>query len=110
MPAQARTPEELDVLLEDAFLVRDGEAIGALFEPAAVVAHRGRSARGADVAPFIAGLWRSGVAYTAEPPVVLQSRETALVVAERAISVVRRDGAAGWRYTITAIDMEAARP
>ena len=37
MPGGARTPEELETLLEDAFLLRDNAALVQLFEPTAVL-------------------------------------------------------------------------
>lgn len=110
MPAGAFTPEELETLLEDAFVVRDRSGLRALFEPTAVVAYGRQCAREGDVAPFLAGLWREGFAYVAKPPVVLQAHDTALIVAGRAISVAHRDRSECWRYAITAIDMEVTQP
>jgi hypothetical protein len=106
----ASTPEELETLLEDAFVVRDREALAGLFEPTAVVAHHGRCAREADLAPFLAYLWRAGVTYVARPPVVIQARDTALILAGRTVSVAHRDTSACWRFAIKAIDMEACQP
>jgi hypothetical protein len=34
---EARTPEELETLLEDAFTVRDGTAVASLFEARGIV-------------------------------------------------------------------------
>ena len=41
MKRGARTPEELETLLEDAFVVRDGEALIELFEDGAVLVGSG---------------------------------------------------------------------
>ena len=64
MTAGALTPEELDTLLEDAFVVRDVAAVAELFEAHALLAAGGAaSARGADIAAFVAGLWAHDVTY-----------------------------------------------
>lgn len=96
----ARTPEELETLLEDALLLGDATALAALFEDGAVVAagFTPREARGADeIASFAAA---SGGPYLANPRRVLEARETALVVADGAINVARRGEDGAWRYTI----------
>lgn len=79
----ARTPEELEALLEDAALLGDDEAIGALFEPDGVVA-------GA------AGL----TGYTADPRTVVQAGDVALVLSPHGVSVVRRGTGGAWRFVI----------
>ena len=38
MPAGARTPEELETLLEDAFVLHDPQALAELFQPGALLA------------------------------------------------------------------------
>jgi len=54
---EARTPEELETLLEDAFTVRDGTAVASLFEARGIVVPGGglEEARGsvADRLPFL---------------------------------------------------------
>ena len=110
MEPGAGTPEELETLLEDALVVEDVEALGGLFEPAAVVAHHDRAARGGRIAPFLVGLRAVGFCYVAGPQLVLQARDTALIVGGESISVVHRDAASRWRYAITAIDPKGARP
>lgn len=78
----ARTPEELDTLLEDAFITDDRRALDDLFEPGAVLI---------------------GSAHVAGRSNVLQARDTALLVGERSISVaLRRDGR--WRFAIALLD------
>jgi ketosteroid isomerase-like protein len=109
MRSGARTPEDLEVLLEDAFVVRDGEAVAHLFEDAAVlVAGAGHpEARTAQqIARNARALWERDVAYLADPRRIVQARDTALVVADRAINVLRRGPDGMWRYAIALLDTE----
>lgn len=101
MRSGARTPEELETLLEDAFVVQDRAAVVDLFEPDGLVAApTGNTARGAAIGPFVAGLWAQDLIYLAGPERILQARDTGLVIAEQAISVVRRRDDQ-WRYAIS---------
>jgi hypothetical protein len=102
MATGARTPEELETLLEDAVLVRDADALAGLFEAGAVVALgvEATEARGEEIAGAVAGLWEREIGYLAEPRRVLQTRDVALIVADGAISVVHRDADRRWRYAI----------
>jgi hypothetical protein len=103
----ARTPEELENLLEDAFVVRDREALSQLFEADAVLEGQGRRARGGrEIARHAAALWESEQTYVAEPRHVLQARDTALVVARGSINVVRRGSDGAWRYAISLLTTE----
>jgi len=111
MSPGARTPEELETLLEDAFIVRDRAAVADLFEAGAVLAAgagppeaRGRAA----IARCAAALWARGRAYVAAPQRVLQARDTALVVGERGVTVVRRGRDGTWRYTIALLTLDGA--
>jgi hypothetical protein len=82
MRAGAPTPEELETLLEDALIMRDHAALDELLEPQAVVIGD----------HYIAGRSR-----------VLQTRDTALLIASGSIGVaLRRDGR--WRFTIALLD------
>lgn len=104
MPAGARTPEELETLLEDAFVLGDRLALIQLFEPAAVLAAGGGldDARGhREIARVAAALWDSQHTYLADPRRVLQAGDTALVLGGRAINVARRGGDGSWRYAIS---------
>jgi Domain of unknown function (DUF4440) len=105
----ARTPEELETLLEDAFVLRDGEALAPLFEAGAVLAPgdgprvtRGRAA----IARAAAALWARDRAYVAAPWRVLQARDTALVVGRWGIHVVRRGRDGAWRYAISLLCLD----
>jgi len=100
---EARTPEELETLLEDAFTVRDGAAVASLFEARGIVVPGGglEEARGSEqiqrLATTMCDLDHS---YFADPVRVLQVHNTALVLAERAINVLRRGDDGSWRYAI----------
>jgi hypothetical protein len=110
MCAGARTPEELETLLEDAFLLRDQHALVQLFHPGAVlVVDRGLpEARGRrQIAEAAAQLWDSQRDYLADPRRVLQVRDTALVLAGHGINVVRRGDDGSWRYAISLLGLSA---
>jgi hypothetical protein len=108
MGTGARTPEELETLLEDAFVVRDRAALAELFEDGAVLApgDGGREARGGEeIGRWAVALWEGDRTYVADPRRVLQARDVALVVAERGIHVVRRGSDGAWRYAITLLSL-----
>ncbi len=99
----ARTPEELESLLEDAFLTRDAEALSEMFEEGAVLiagARQHEARGGEEIGRLARELWDCDETYLAEPRRVVQARRTALVLANGAISVVRRGGDGDWRYAI----------
>ena len=109
MRSGARTPEELETLLEDAFVTRDRDALAELFEEEAVlVAGDGpQQARGgAEIARFAKAMWQADRTYVAEPRRVVQARNTALVVAERSINVARRGSDGAWRFAISLLSLE----
>jgi hypothetical protein len=98
----ARTPEELETLLEDSLVIGDGDALAALFEEgAALVASHEPPARGrASIARVALGIWGGAHPYVADPRHVVQARDVALVVGARGINVARRGGDGAWRYAI----------
>lgn len=109
MSRGAQSPEELETLLEDAFVARDLEALAHLFEAGAVLAAgdgrqdaRGREA----IARWAAAAWARNRTYVAEPRRVLQARDTALVVADRGTTVVRRGRDGAWRYAIALLSLD----
>lgn len=100
----ASTPEELESLLEDALMMRDGESLRGLFETAAVLvapfgAHEVRG--GAQIASHACALRDCGYVYLADPSRVLQARDIALVIAQRAVNVMRRGADQRWRYAVS---------
>ncbi len=109
MEAGAATPEELETLLEDAFMLHDQQALAQLFHPDAmlVVGAGLLEARGRrQIAGIAAQLWASKHLYLADPRRVLQVRDTALVLAGRTINVVRHAADGSWRYTISLLDLQ----
>jgi hypothetical protein len=95
----AVTPEELETLLEDAFVLRDARAVADLFEPCGLlVAGLGApAARGTAAVEHAAlHLWTLG--YVADPRAVLRVPGLALVVGTRSATVARRGVDGVWRY------------
>ena len=106
--AGADTPEELETLFEDAFVIRDREALVQLFEDGAVLAAARGEARGDEqIGRLAAAIWQRDYSYLAGAERVLQARDTALVVTRQGISVVRRCSDGGWRYAISLLDVNA---
>lgn len=99
----ARTPEELETLLEDAFVLRDTNALVQLFEAGAVLVAAGslHETRGRTyIGAVAARMWELGHIYVADPRRVLQVGDTALVLCPGAVNVVRRGDEGTWRYAI----------
>jgi hypothetical protein len=110
MGVGARTPEELESLLEDAFVLRDPGALAWLFEARAVLVAGGglHEARGrAAIAEVAIEMWDRERSYVANPRLVLCARDTALVLGGHAINVVRRAADGDWRYMISVLDGQA---
>jgi hypothetical protein len=108
----ASTPEELETLLEDAFVTRDAGAVPELFEQEAVLAAGGGGppARGGDqIARLLSASWQANRTFVAQPQRILQASGTALVVADASISVVRRGSDGAWRYAISLLALEQNR-
>ena len=109
MRSGARTPEELETLFEDTFVTRDGEALAQLFEDGAVLlaGDDSEEARGGvQIAQLATAMWERGGTYLADPRRVLQARDTALVVADCGINVVRRGSDGTWRYAISLVSFD----
>ncbi|MDQ4072401.1 MAG: hypothetical protein M3088_05945 [Actinomycetota bacterium] len=103
MRTGASTPEELESLLEDAFVTRDADAVGEMFEEGAVLlaGRGGREARGArEIERLARTLLEADRTYVAEPHRVVQARDTALVLGGAGLNVVRRRRDGDWRYAI----------
>jgi hypothetical protein len=107
----ARTPEELETLLEDAFVTRDRAALTSLFEAGAVfAADDGGLAWGSEqVGRAAAALWERDRIYIADPWWIVQARDLALILGGRAINVARRGDDGAWRYAI-AVPFAGERP
>jgi hypothetical protein len=91
------------MLLEDAYVLHDHEALGQLFEQDAVfhrLGWRGQAHGRDQIEGLVADMWDHQSRYVADPRVVLQLRGTALIISEPAINVVRRTPDGAWRYAI----------
>jgi len=109
MTQGARTPEELEALLEDAFVTRDAVVLSEMFVEGAVLAVGGgpTAAQGVEEIGRLASmLWQGDLTYVADPRRVVQARDTALVLADRSINVVRRGSDGAWRYTIALLSFD----
>ncbi len=109
MRTGACTPEELETLFEDSFVTHDGEALAQLFEAGAVLLaekHSREARGGAQIAQLATAMWERGDMYLADPLRVVQARDTALIVAHRAINVVRRGSDGSWRYAISLMSFD----
>lgn len=98
----ARTPEELETLFEDALIVGEHEALTELFgEGAVLVTGSERLVNGpAEIARLALETWRDDHPYVADPQRVIQARDIALIVTEVGINVMRRNRDGAWRYAI----------
>lgn len=79
MSGGAQTPEELDTLFEDTLVLRDGQALAALFEDRAVlVMERQEQARGgAAIARLALARWSGERTYIVNPQCVVQTYDLA---------------------------------
>lgn len=97
----ARTPEELETLLEDSLVLHDAPALAELFAPGAVLAvDEAQAARSEAIPEAALAQWGNGRAYVADPRRVLAARDIALIVTERGVNVARRGSDGSWRYAI----------
>jgi hypothetical protein len=104
-----QTPEELETLMEDAFVLGDGEALAKLFEAGGVlVSGRGRcEARGHRAIAKATGLLAERAAgYVAQPRRIYQNRDIALLIGEGVINVARRERDRSWRFIISLLDQD----
>jgi hypothetical protein len=99
--ASAQTPEELETLFEDTLLLRDRNALAALFEEGAVlVVGDDRSARGEAITRLAIATWQGDDSYVAAPRCVMQVRDIALIITMGGVNVARRGSDGFWRYVI----------
>jgi hypothetical protein len=100
----AASPEELEALLEDAFVLRDPRALAPLFEARALLvtgAVAGEARGNAQIARSASALWARDYTYVADVRRVVQAHDVALVRAAQGTSVVRRGPDGAWRYAIS---------
>ena len=109
MTQGARTPEELDTLFEDAFVLRDRGALASLFEARALLIAGGVTGevRGSEeIALSASALWSRDFIYVADSRRVVQAHDIALVLATQGTSVVRRGADGAWRYAISLLAID----
>jgi hypothetical protein len=105
----ARTPEELEALFEDAFVLRDAAAVTRLFEARALLVASGLAgeARGkGEIALSAPSLWAHDSTYVADLRRVVQAHDIALVLAGQSTNVVRRGNDGAWRYAISLVSID----
>ncbi len=99
------------MLFEDSLMVRDSTALAELFEVGAVlVTDETQPARGSvAIARLALETWDGDHTYVADPLLVRQARDIALIVAQRTINVARCGHDGVWRYAIVlcAVDKDA---
>ena len=111
MTEGARTPEELEALFEDAFVLRDPGALAPLFEARALLVTGGATgeARGSrEIARSASSLWARDYTYLADPRRVIQAHDIALVLAAQGTNVARRTPDGAWRYAISLLSIDQA--
>jgi hypothetical protein len=109
MKSGASSPEELESLMEDAFVTCDRGVLAELFADGAVLLaeHDAAEARGdAQIARRTASLCERGYRYLADPQRVVRSRDTTLVVARHAVNVMHRGTDRRWRYAISLLSLK----
>jgi hypothetical protein len=109
MKSGASSPEELESLMEDAFVTCDRGVLAELFaDGAALLAEDDAAeARGdAQIARRTARPCEHGFRYLADPQRVLRSRDTTHVVARHAVNVMHRGTDRRWRYAISLLTLE----
>ena len=112
MGGGARTPEDLETLLEDAFVLRSGEALAELFEDGAVLVADGTpEARGGlKIAQLVTEMWACNRTYLADPRRIVQAGSTALILTQHGANVVHRGSDGAWRYAIALLSQDHTPP
>lgn len=109
MRSGASTPEELESLLEDAFVTGDSESLTWLFDAGSVLVpgFGALELRGSwQIARQAGALSDQGYVYLADPRRVLQASDIALVIAGRAVNVMRRGADHRWRYAVSLLSID----
>ena len=101
----AHTPEELETLLEDGLIIRDPEALVALFDEHAVLVAGNKPALHGpgDIVRSGLEIWNDERGYVADPQCIVQAHDIALLVSERSLNVARRSANGTWRFAIVLV-------
>lgn len=89
----AESPEELEILLEDALVLQDDAAVAALFEKGGVLVERSGCVRGRNQVAHLLAKQQ----YLAAPCSVTVVNNIAIVVGPHTVNVSCRDPGGGWR-------------
>jgi hypothetical protein len=102
MQEGARSPEELETLLEDALVIRGETDLVDLFcDGALLLAGDGRQARDSrSIVALALSIWAGDRAYVAGPARVVQARDIAVSVVDGGVNVMRRGADGIWRFVI----------
>ena len=105
MTPGAASPEELELLLEDALLLGDTQAVDGLFTRGGTLAIKGSSPVGRGPEMFLMlSSWNEGVpGNIGGSTCILQARRTALVIGPGSIRVARRTRRGAWRFAICSL-------
>ena len=108
MRVSGQTPEELETLLEDAFVLQDAQAVARLFDDRSVLVTgpgptqvRGRE----EISRVAPSQWEGKRRYLAEPRLVFQAHDTTLLIGDGVINVARRGSDGAWRYVIAVLQV-----
>ena len=96
--AGAGSPEELEVLLEDALILQDGAAIACLYDEQGVVINEAGCVQRHDALRLL-----SPLRFLALPRSVTVVRDVAVVVGDHTVNVSCRGDDGGWRYVVTLV-------
>jgi hypothetical protein len=107
--AGAASPDELEIMLEDACLLNDASILTSLFDVDAVLLTRGTSQvrEGSATADLIIDQLRRRGSYVPASQLAMQAGRLALIISGATPSVARRSPD-GWQYMITRLDMSGA--
>jgi hypothetical protein len=94
----AGSPEELEVLLEDALILQDDAAIASLYDERGVVIHGSGCVPRHDALRLL-----SPLQFLALPRSVTVVRDVAVVVGDHTVNVSCRGHDGGWRYVVTLV-------
>lgn len=101
----ARSPEELDRLLEDAVVLRDPAALAGLYAASGVlVVGTTRAGGRPEIVRAAPRLWNDGFGYVADAGRVETAGDLALVLGGGSAHVARRARDGTWRLVITVLD------
>ena len=107
MEGGARTPEDLETLLE----VMDVSQLDTSVRCAVLVADGTREVHGQEeIVRLARQMWQRNRSYLAEPRRIVQAGNTALIMTQHGANVVRRGTDGAWRYAIALLSQDHIPP